>query len=109
MYADICDYYGFLPSTTDEELEVIRTSKQMETDESKPVSNVGKEQENARDKSALVDNKEIHEKMPEESVKAVRMEEGMAKPASGKDDELYSNEGVIEDQKQEEPYQLHEK
>ncbi|XP_076583645.1 uncharacterized protein LOC143318975 isoform X2 [Chaetodon auriga] len=91
---------------TDEELEVVQKIKQTDTDDSKKVIDGGKESENEEEKPARVNSKVIKEELQEESVKpeedAVKTEVGMAEPASWKDGELFSDEGVIEGKKQEE-------
>ena len=90
-----------------------QNSKQTETDESKKVVNGGKEGENEKDKPALVNSEVIKKDVQEESVKpeeeAVQTEVGKAEPASGKDGELCSDEGVIKGQKQDETKSVGEK
>lgn len=104
-----CDYHDFPISTAGEEFEVIDAVKEMETDESKRVGNVGIERENEKDVSASGESAEILKEVPEESVKeGVRIEFGMAEATSEKDGELSSNGGIIEGDKQEETESVHE-
>ncbi|XP_041797152.1 flocculation protein FLO11-like [Chelmon rostratus] len=99
--------------TADEALEMVQNIKQTDTDESKKVVDGGKESENGEDKPAPVSSEVIKKELQEERVKPeeyeVKTEVGMAEPASGKDGELFSDEGVIEGQKQEETKSLAEK
>ncbi|XP_051234837.1 uncharacterized protein LOC127351389 isoform X4 [Dicentrarchus labrax] len=85
-------------SAADEELDTVQKSKQAETDESKKVIDVGNESENEKGKPALVSSDLMRKEVQEESVKpeedAVKTEGGVAEPASGKEGELYSDEGV---------------
>ncbi|XP_068167649.1 uncharacterized protein [Antennarius striatus] len=95
---------------TDEAFEVVQTVKELETDESKRVGNVGNENEKGKDISASVDSAEILNEVPEESVKeGMKIELVMAEPASGKDGVPSSSEKVIEDHKPEETKTVHEK
>lgn len=90
---------------------MIQKSEQTEADERKKVPVGGKEREIQSDKPALVNNKVSRKEVQEESMTpeedTVKTE--VAEFASGKDDELYSNEGVIEGQKQEENNSVGEK
>lgn len=107
------EWRGFPLSTADEALEMVQNIKQTDTDESKKVVDGGKESENGEDKPAPVSSEVIKKELQEERVKPeeyeVKTEVGMAEPASGKDGELFSDEGVIEGQKQEETKSLAEK
>ncbi|XP_070824762.1 uncharacterized protein [Chaetodon trifascialis] len=98
---------------TDEELEVVQKIKQSDTDYSKKVIDGRKESENEEEKPARVNSEAIKEELQEESVKpeedAVKTEVGMAEPASWKDGELFSDEGVTECKKQEETKSVAEK
>ncbi|XP_034731788.1 nuclear pore complex protein DDB_G0274915-like isoform X2 [Etheostoma cragini] len=92
---------------TDEELAMVRNSEQTEMDESKKVGNSGEKNENGNEKPALTsDSKVLIKEVQKESVKpeldTMKAEVGMAEPASEKDDELCSDKGEMEGQKQEE-------
>ncbi|KAA8595601.1 hypothetical protein FQN60_010892 [Etheostoma spectabile] len=93
--------------TADEELAMVRNSEQTEMDESKKVGNSGEKNENENEKPALTsDSKVIIKEVQKESVKpeldTMKAEVGKAEPASGKEDELCSDKGEMEGQKQEE-------
>lgn len=110
MHAHLSDYCDF-PLSTADELEMAQKRKQTETDERKEVPEGGKESEDENDEPALVNSKATRKEVQEESMKpeedAVKTE--VAEPASGKDGELNSNEGVIGGQKQEETNSVDEK
>lgn len=99
--------------TADEELEVVQKSKQTEKNESKTVIDGEKESENYNEKPAEVNSEVTKKVVQEESVKpeevTVTTEVGMAQPASGKEGLLFSNEGAIKGQNQEETKAVDEK
>ncbi|XP_031170025.2 serine-rich adhesin for platelets-like isoform X1 [Sander lucioperca] len=93
--------------TADEELAMVLNSEQTEMDESKKVGNGGEKSENENEKPTLTSDSEvIIKEVQKESVKpeldTMKSEVGMAEPTSGKDDELCSDKGEMEGQKQEE-------
>lgn len=110
-HAHICEYYDCSLSPADEELEMVQKRKQTETDERKKVPVGGKESENQNDKPALVNRKVSRKEVQEESMKPEEdtLKTEVAEPTSGKDGELYSDEGVIGGQKQEETNSVDEK
>lgn len=86
---------------------MVRNSEQTEMDESKKVGNGGEKSENENEKPTLTSDSEvIIKEVQKESVKpeldTMKSEVRMAEPASGKDDELCSDNGEMEGQKQEE-------
>lgn len=87
---------------------MVQKSEPTETDERKKAPVGGKESEFQSDKPALVSNKVSRKEVQEESMKP---EEDTVKTevATGKDGELYSNEGIIRGQKQEETNSVDEK
>ncbi|XP_044213580.1 mucin-5AC-like [Thunnus albacares] len=99
--------------TADEELEVVQKSKQTEKNESKTVIDGEKESENYNEKPAEVNSEVTKKVVQEESVKpeevTVTTEVGTAQPASGKEGLLFSNEGAIKGQNQEETKAVDEK
>lgn len=99
--------------TADEELEVVQKSKQTEKNESKTVIDGEKESENYNEKPAEVNSEVTKKVVQEEGVKpeevTVTTEVGTAQPASGKEGLLFSNEGAIKGQNQEETKAVDEK